>query len=379
SATSSLSSPSSSSSSSKSSPTLKGSIGGAPSSSARPLLSPLLCSMPSSMAPRVHALAFKLVLASSPISASCLITMYSRSRLPDASHHLFDEIPVAYRDPFCYSSSIVGLAQNGRPRESLSVFVCMRSNAVASTRYALSGALRAAAALDALEQACGIHAHALVIGLDENVSGTALLDAYGKAGVVEDARKVFEGLGDDRNLITWNVMLAAQQGDVQTVNGLFHEMMESCFEPDGLTFLALLTACSNAGAAREAEFWLEAMHSKYKVKPGLEHYTCVIAGVARVGRLEDAGIIASTVPCKPDAAVWRTLLTGCVVHRKDDMAGIMGQCLLEIDPKDDSANVMLANVDSTTVRKDEVAEAWTATRHCEVRKEVGRSWVEVRG
>ncbi|VAI10688.1 unnamed protein product [Triticum turgidum subsp. durum] len=164
--------------------------------------------------------------------------------------------------------------------------------------------------------------------------------------------------------------LHSRGSDVHTVNWLFHEMMESCFEPDGLTFLALLTACSNAGAAREAEFWLEAMHSKYKVKPGLEHYTCLIAGVARVGRLEDAGIIASTIPCKPDAAVWRTLLTGCVVHGKDDMAGIMGQRLLEIDQKDDSANVMLANVDSTTGRKDEVAEACTAMRDYRVRKAV---------
>ncbi|XBH58722.1 hypothetical protein VPH35_080109 [Triticum aestivum] len=153
-------------------------------SSARPLRSSLLRSMPPSMAPRLHALAFKLALASSPFSASCLITMYSRSRLPDAAHHLFDEIPVAYRDPVCYSSTIVGLAKNGRRQESLSVFVGMRSNVVASTRNALSGALRAAAAVDALEQACGIHAHALVIRLDGNVSvGTALRDAYGKAGL----------------------------------------------------------------------------------------------------------------------------------------------------------------------------------------------------
>lgn len=189
---------------------------------------------------------------------------------------------------------------------------------------------------------------------------------------MEDARKVFEGLGDDGNLITWNVMLAvhAQQGDVQTVNGLFQEMMDSYFEPDGLTFLALLTPCSNAGVAREADFWLKAMHSKYKVNPGLEHYTCVIGGMARAGRLEDADIIASAIACKPDAAVWRTLLTGCVVHRKADMAGIMEQCLLKIDAKDNSAYVMLANVDSTTVRKDEVAEAWTAMRDFGIRKEV---------
>ncbi|PWZ46201.1 Pentatricopeptide repeat-containing protein [Zea mays] len=258
----------------------------------------------------------------------------------------------------------------------------MRVNAVDSTMYALSGALRAAAGLAVLEQTCGIHAHAVVVGLDGNVCvGTALVDAYGKAGGVDDAARVFKGLGADRNLITWNTVLSAhaQQGDVQAVIGLFNQMMELGFAPDGLTFLAVLTACSNAGAATEAEFWLETMQSKYSVKPGLEHYTCVVGAMARMGRLEDAESVACTMPCKPDAAVWRTLLMGCVVHRKVDLAESMGQRLLEINPKDDSAYVLLANVYSAAGKKNEEAEAWTAMRDHGVRKEGGRSWIEVRG
>lgn len=98
-----------------------------------------------------------------------------------------------------------------------------------------------------------------------------------------------------------------------------------------------------------------------------------------MGRLEDEESIACTMSCKPDAAVWRMILTGCVVHHKADMAGVMGQRLLEIDPKDDSAFVMLANVYSAAGRKDEVAEAWTAMRDRGVRKEGGRSWIKVRG
>ncbi|KAF8688069.1 hypothetical protein HU200_042436 [Digitaria exilis] len=345
-------------------------------------LSSLLRSMPPSLAAPLHALAFKLALSSSPYSASCLITLYSRSRSATAARNLFDEIPVPNRDPVCYSSAIVGLAQNGKYEESLSVFAGMRSNGVDSTMYALSGALRAAAGLAALEQTCGIHAHAVVAGLDGNVAvGTALVDAYGKAGVVDEAAKVFEGLGDDRNLITWNAVLSAhaQQGDMQAAVGLFNQMIELGFTPDALTFLAVLTACSNAGAAAEAEFWLEAMQSKYNMKPGLEHYTCVVGAMARAGRLEDAESVACTMPCKPDAAVWRTLLIASVVHRKVDMAESMGKRLLDINPKDDSTYVMLANVYSAAGKKDEEAVAWIAMRDYGVRKEGGRSWIEVRG
>uniref|UniRef100_A0A0E0MLT2 DYW domain-containing protein n=1 Tax=Oryza punctata TaxID=4537 RepID=A0A0E0MLT2_ORYPU len=372
----------SSSSPSSALPLLRRLLGASPSLLADGPLSSLLRSMPPSAAPCVHALSVKVALSSSPFSASCLVTLYSRSRSPDAALHLFDEIPVTQRDHVCYSSTIVGLAQNGRFEESLSVFVKMRSNEVCSTMYALSGALRAAAGLAALEQACEIHAHAVVIGLDRNVAvGTALVDAYGKAGVVDDAHNLFEELGGARNLITWNAVLAAhaQQGDVEAVARLFHKMEELGFVPDGLTFLALLTACSNAGAATKAEFWLDEMQSKYKVRPGLEHYTSVVGAMARVGCLEDAESIARTMPCKPDAAVWRTLLTGCVVHRKVDMARVMGQRLLEIDPNDDSAYVMLANVYSAAGRTDEVAGAWITMRDRGVRKEGGRSWIEVRG
>ncbi|KAL6648824.1 hypothetical protein ACP70R_013048 [Stipagrostis hirtigluma subsp. patula] len=246
----------SSSSPSSALPLLRRLLGMSPALLADGPLSSLLRSMPPSLAPDVHAVALKLALSSSPYSASCLITLYSRSRCPVDARKLFDEIPVANRDPVCYSSTIVGLAQNDRFEDSLSVFVAMRSNAVASTMYALSGALRAAAGLAALEQTCSIHAHSVVIGLDGNFAvGTALVDAYGKAGVVDDAAKVFESLGGDRNLITWNAVLSAhaQQGDVQTVVGLFNQMTELGFLPDGLTFLAVLTACSNAGAAAEAE------------------------------------------------------------------------------------------------------------------------------
>lgn len=57
-------------------------------------------------------------------------------------------------------------------------------------------------------------------------------------------------------MIMWNAVLTAhtQPGDVEAVARLFHSMAElelgfELIELNGLKFLALLTACSNAGAA----------------------------------------------------------------------------------------------------------------------------------
>ena len=95
------------------------------------------------------------------------------------------------------------MAQNHRPTCAFSLFAAMRVAGVASTVYSVSGALRAAAHLAALEQARVVHAHAIIAGLEPDlVVSTALVDAYGKSGLVSDARMVFDALLPDANLVT---------------------------------------------------------------------------------------------------------------------------------------------------------------------------------
>ncbi|CAL9753494.1 unnamed protein product, partial [Musa acuminata subsp. burmannicoides] len=130
-----------------------------------------------------------------------------QSRRPRDALNAFEEI--SDQDEVCYGALVVGLAQNHCAADALSVFATMRSDsAVSSTMYSVSGALRAAAHLAALEQSRIIHAHAVVAGLETNlVVSTTLVDAYGKSGIASDARKVFEGMVTDANLVMWNAML----------------------------------------------------------------------------------------------------------------------------------------------------------------------------
>lgn len=227
-----------------------------------------------------------------------------------------------------------------------------------------------------------VHAHAVVSGLDADlVVGTALVDAYGKSGLISDARRFFDGLSSDANLVTWNAMLAAyaQQGDAVATTKLFEEMLRRKFVPDELTFLAILTACSNAGLVADAERWLNSMGSHYGIETRREHYTCLVGALTRVGRLEDAERLTLAMPFEPDPAVWRTLLSGCMVHGAVELGRIVGRRLLDLDRHDDSAYVMLANIYSAAGRRDEMAEVWMEMRDRGVKKEGGRSWVEVKG
>ncbi|KAJ0027240.1 hypothetical protein Pint_36509 [Pistacia integerrima] len=52
-------------------------------------------------------------------------------------------------------------------------------------------------------------------------------------------------------------------------------MQECDIEPDAITFVAVLSACSYAGLDDEGLQIFELMESKYKIQPSTEHYCCV--------------------------------------------------------------------------------------------------------
>ncbi|XP_021800137.1 pentatricopeptide repeat-containing protein At4g33170-like [Prunus avium] len=328
----------------------------------------------------LHSLSLKLGVSAQPFSGSALIHFYSKCCFPVEARKVLDEIP--HKDEVCYAAVIVGLAQNSRPVEALSTFADMKCSDVRSTMYSVSGALRAAGELAVLEQCRIIHAHALLTGLDGNVIvGTALVDAYGKSGLVYDARQVFDENLSSMNVVGWNVMLAgyAQQGDTNSMLEIFNAMEAQGLVPDEYSFLAILTSFCNAGLVSETDWWLTRMKVDYGLEPALEHYTCLVGAMGRAGHLEEAERAALTMPLVPDAAVWRSLLSSSAYHKAPDFTRSMAKRLLEIDPHDDSAYVIAANVLSNAGRWDEVAEVRKMMKDRRVQKEGGRSWIEVRG
>ncbi|GAV80658.1 PPR domain-containing protein/PPR_2 domain-containing protein/PPR_3 domain-containing protein/DYW_deaminase domain-containing protein [Cephalotus follicularis] len=333
-----------------------------------------------SFALALHALSIKLSLNTDPFSGSALTNLYCKYRLPQDARKVFGEI--LDRDKVCYAALIVGFVQNSWATDALSMFTDMICCNVRSTMYSVSGALRAAAELAAFEQCRIIHGHAVVAGFDRNVIvGSALVDGYGKAGLLVDARQVFNENLEAMNIVGWNALMAgyAQLGDKNSVLELFTCMNGRGFDPDEYSFLALLTAFYNTGSDVESERWFARMREDYGLAPGLEHYTCLLGAMGRAGRLQEAERVALTMPFEPDAAVWRTLLSICAYHKEADMALKMANRLLELDQQDDSAYVIVANVLSANGRWDEVAEVRKMMKERRVRKEGGRSWIEVKG
>ncbi|GAU34650.1 hypothetical protein TSUD_67000 [Trifolium subterraneum] len=152
----------------------------------------------------LHSLSLKLALSHHPFSASSLVTFYSKCKLPTHALKVFDETP--QRDNVSYSAIIVALAKNFCYSDALMLFADMRFQGFDSTEHSVSGGLRAAAQLAALEQCRIIHAHAVVVGLDSNVVvATSLVDGYSKTGYVPVWSELLHNVGEEkRKEALWN-------------------------------------------------------------------------------------------------------------------------------------------------------------------------------
>lgn len=182
--------------------------------------------------------------------------------------------------------------------------------------------LKSCAGLLALRLGKQVHGAILVNGFALDLANlNALISMYAKCGELVGARKVFDGMLI-RNEITWSAILAGygMHGVFGEVFELFDRMVEAGERPDAVTFTTILTACSHGGFTEKGREYFGMMEQRFGVKPRLEHYTCMVDMLGRVGRVEEAEELALGMTVEPDAALWGALLGACRIHGKVEVA-----------------------------------------------------------
>jgi pentatricopeptide repeat protein len=145
---------------------------------------------------------------------------------------------------------IQGYAENGHGEEALKLFVKMRGNGIDPDEVMFVCVLKACANIRALEQGNLVHIEALKQNIELSVFiGSILVVMYTKCGSVADARRVFDRL-PTRNVVLWSSMLEAyaEQGPGEEALDLFGSMHEQGVEPNRITFLCVIKACSSISA-----------------------------------------------------------------------------------------------------------------------------------
>jgi len=68
----------------------------------------------------------------------------------------------------------------------------------------------------------------------------------------------------------------------------FKQMEKENVQPDSITFVSLLIACSHTGLVDDALYYFNSMKNQFQVTPDVMHYTCLVDTLCRAGHLEEA-------------------------------------------------------------------------------------------
>lgn len=307
-----------------------------------------------------------------------LIDLYFKSGIVLSAKNVFEKIPKP--DRVSWNVMISGYAMVGNYFEALGVYDTMKEVGVRPDSITFTSALPACSQLAALEKGKEIHKSIIQNKFenDEVVMG-ALLDMYAKCGAVDAAVEVFHRL-PERDLVSWTSMITAYGSHGRAIEALklFSEMQQSNEKPDGVAFLAILSACSHAGLIDEGCNYFNQMINKYGIKPSIEHYSCLLDLLGRAGRLREAyQILRENTEMREEVDLLSTLLSSCRLHEDFELAVEVANLLIEKSPDDVSTYVSLMNIYGSDKKWHELRMVRLKTKELGLRKNPGCSWIEI--
>ncbi|ERM95872.1 hypothetical protein AMTR_s00060p00130100 [Amborella trichopoda] len=188
--------------------------------------------------------------------SNSLIDMYAKLGSLEACLHVFDSMPE--RNQVSWNTLISAHAQLGWFEQAFYLFARMQQSGFESDRFNMGSILMACAGLAAKKPGREIHSY-LIRGLLELdvVLGSALVDMYSKCGSLEEARRVFDRMGQ-RNVVSWNAIIVGfvQVGQGEEALNLYHQMKQTGTVPDEFTFASLLTLYTDEGNLNQVHGFL---------------------------------------------------------------------------------------------------------------------------
>ncbi|XP_061368397.1 pentatricopeptide repeat-containing protein At3g12770-like [Gastrolobium bilobum] len=258
--------------------------------------------------------------------------------------------------------------------------------------FTLSAALRACTGLSAVEMGRQLHSYLLRTTPDiesDVFLQSALIEMYGKCGLVKKAWQVFKLAGMEirkeriRDLVLWTSMLGVfgRNGLYKEVIDLYNEMLVEGIRPDGIAFLTVISACGHTGQVQAGVKYFESMADDFKLDPGPEHYSCLVDLLCRAGELQKAWELLNQTLYKGREnciiSMWGALLNACVDRGNIELGKLAAQRALELDPQNVGICIMLSNLYARFGMWDEIGQLRVLIKARRLRKDVGCSWVQV--
>ncbi|KAJ6354569.1 hypothetical protein OIU77_005221 [Salix suchowensis] len=290
---------------------------------------------------------------------------------------LFDSMP--YRTIVSWTVMISGYTRFGSYADAVDVFRQMQIVGVEPDEISIISVLPACAQLGALEVGKWIHIYCDRNGLLRKTSiCNALMEMYSKCGCIGQACQLFDQMCK-RDVISWSTMIRglANHGKAREAIEMFGRMKQANIEPNGITFLGLLSACAHAGFWNEGLAYFDSMSKDYHIEPEVEHYGSLVDILGRAGHLNQALDVIEKMPMKPDSKIWGSLLSSCRTHSNLDIAIIAMEHLEELEPDDTGNYVLLSNIYADLGKWDGVSRMRKLIKSKSMKKTPGSSLIDI--
>ncbi|KAL8166329.1 hypothetical protein V2J09_007828 [Rumex salicifolius] len=213
------------------------------------------------------------------IASNSMIVLFGKLGLLVEAHKLFDEMPD--RDMVSWSALVSCYEQNEMCSDALLVFKEMIASGSRIDEVVIVSILSACSHLLDLKQGKGVHGLAIKTGIESYVnlqnacihmysvckemaeaeklfrssshldlfSWNSMISGYLKCGLIESAKALFDSM-PERDTVSWSAMISGytQHGCFSESLDLFNEMQLTDIQPDEITLVSVISACTNLAA-----------------------------------------------------------------------------------------------------------------------------------
>ncbi|VVA96050.1 unnamed protein product [Arabis nemorensis] len=329
---------------------------------------------------KTHELAIGKGLETELKVSTALVDMYMKCFSPKEAYAVFSRMQK--KDVVSWVALISGFTSNGMAQRSTEEFSKMLlENNTRPDAILMVKVLGSCSELGFLEQAECFHSYVIKFGFDSNpFIGASLVELYSRCGSLGNASKVFNEI-TIKDTVVWTSLITGYgiHGKGTKALETFSKMVQSSeVEPNEVTFLSILSACSHSGLVHEGLRIFELMVSDYKLVPNLEHYAVLVDLLGRVGELDTAIDVIKRMPFSPTPQILGTLLGACRIHQNGEMAETVAKKLFEMESNHAGYYMLMSNMYGVKGEWDNVEKLRVSVKNRGIKKGLAESLIEIR-
>ncbi|KAK6121243.1 hypothetical protein DH2020_045017 [Rehmannia glutinosa] len=274
------------------------------------------------------------------VAWNSMISAYTRTGDLISARELFDQM--LEKDVVTWNSMIAGYAQNGQSALAIELFKQMiNERVVMPNEVTVVSVISACGHLGALELGYWVMEFITANGVKLSMSAySSLIYMYSRCGSMNEAKMIFHEM-EKRDAVSHNALitgLAAHGNGIEALKFL-RKMKDEGIEPDRITYIGVLTACSHSGMLEEGKKVFESIEA-----PDRDHYACMVDLLGRVGKLDEAKRMIEEMPMRPHAGIYGSLLNASRIHKRLDLGEFAANKLFELEPENSGNYILLSNM-----------------------------------